>query len=141
MKHEYADRDIANILRGIKLLRPDLRSHGFGLKAIALEAPEIRELLYSCDSMAWSYPQRFKKKSPGNDNVHNRCQLAHNYQQGINDRIAGTYQRQVPATAGAGNGQGRKSEWKSKTQPLRIPKKYHPRVLALCKKWEEMESE
>lgn len=46
---------IEYLLRGIKADRPDLRLHGFGLKQTALQRPEIRSLLYSADSMAWTY--------------------------------------------------------------------------------------
>ena len=49
------------ILRGIKRKRPDLRLHGFGLKLTALYRPEIRELLHSSDSMAWSKNARMNK--------------------------------------------------------------------------------
>ncbi len=131
--------EIANILRGIKLLRPDLRLHGFGLKAIALESPEIRSLLYSCDSMAWSYPARFKK-SPGDDSVRNRDRrMAHDYQQGIAQRIAGTHTKTIPKTAGAGNGQGRKPEWKNPTKAVRLPEIYIPDAIELCRKLEAKE--
>jgi len=44
---------VKDILKVIKLTRPDLRIHGFGLKATALEDQEIKEMLYSCDSMAF----------------------------------------------------------------------------------------
>ena len=99
-------KKIANILKGIKLLRPDLRLHGFGLKALALECPNIRDMLFSCDSMAWSYPRRFAK---ANVSVQNQAQLhdAHLYQKAIAHRLDGAFQRKVPITAGAGNGQGR----------------------------------
>lgn len=46
------------ILRGIKRERPDLRLHGFGLKLTALHRPEIRKMLHSSDSMAWSLNAR-----------------------------------------------------------------------------------
>jgi hypothetical protein len=49
---------IEYILRQIKNQRPDLRLHGFGLKLTALQRPEIRTLLYSADSMAWSDAER-----------------------------------------------------------------------------------
>jgi predicted nucleotidyltransferase len=41
-------------LLDIKKQRPDLKLHGFGLKKTALKRATVRELLYSCDSMAWS---------------------------------------------------------------------------------------
>ena len=42
----------------IKTQRPDLRLHGFGIKFHALQSPTVRELLYSSDSMAWSFAGR-----------------------------------------------------------------------------------
>ncbi len=49
---------IAAVLSAIKMYRPDLRLHGFGLKTTALECGYIRDLLYSADSMAWSFAAR-----------------------------------------------------------------------------------
>lgn len=49
---------IIEVLHGIKMARPDLRLHGFGLKITALNNGTIRNLLYSADSMAWSYHAR-----------------------------------------------------------------------------------
>jgi hypothetical protein len=49
---------IEYILRQIHDCRPDLRLHGFGLKLTALHRPEIRRLLFSSDSMAWSDAER-----------------------------------------------------------------------------------
>lgn len=138
--------EIANLLRGIKLLRPDLRLHGFGLKILALENAEVRSLLYSCDSMAWSYPLRFRRSpmdcvqnqhpavTAGSDLVRN---LAHKYQERV--AKAGTKPKRVPVRAGAGNGQGRKPKWKSHTTAIRIPEKYAPKLIALARKWEELE--
>lgn len=45
---------IVEVLLLIKLRRPDLRLHGFGIKTIALRSIGVRELLHSVDSMAWS---------------------------------------------------------------------------------------
>lgn len=56
---------IENILREIKGYRPSLRLHGFGLKITALQNDVIRSLLYSADSMAWSY---HAWKTGGNSN-------------------------------------------------------------------------
>jgi hypothetical protein len=39
----------------IKNERPDLRLHGFGLKTTALADPLVRSMLWSADSMAWSF--------------------------------------------------------------------------------------
>lgn len=128
--------EVADILRAIKILRPDLRLHGFGLKVLALENTEVRELLYSCDSMAWSYPLRFSR--PGDDSVQNRSplQLANEYQQKIG-KIGGNSKKQVPRTAGAGNGQGRKPKWKSATTAIRVPSKYADKLISVAKEWEE----
>jgi hypothetical protein len=52
---------MADILRSVRNKRPDLRLHGFGLKLTSLESREVRENLYSSDSMAWSFPARFGK--------------------------------------------------------------------------------
>ncbi len=42
----------------IKEKRPDLRLHGFGVKTTALQHDNIRDLLWSADSMAWSFDAR-----------------------------------------------------------------------------------
>lgn len=49
---------IRQVLQGIADSRPDLRLHGFGLKLTALLDPVITGLLYSADSMAWSFSAR-----------------------------------------------------------------------------------
>lgn len=49
---------IAAVLLAIHRVRPDLRLHGFGLKTTALASGLIQELLFSADSMAWSYAAR-----------------------------------------------------------------------------------
>jgi hypothetical protein len=53
------------VLSAIRLVRPDLRLHGFGLKTTALRHRGVLSLLYSADSMAWSLHQR---KNGGNRN-------------------------------------------------------------------------
>lgn len=58
------------VLRAIKKRRPDLRLHGFGLKLTAVANPEIRRLLHSADSMAWSdaaRKERNKARKKGED--------------------------------------------------------------------------
>lgn len=57
---------IRAVLRAIKKERPDLRLHGFGLKLTALADWEIISLLFSSDSMAWSYAARVEGRD-GND--------------------------------------------------------------------------
>ena len=57
---------IEGILRAIHEKRPDLRLHGFGVKITALRSALVRRLLYSADSMAWSYAARISGRN-GND--------------------------------------------------------------------------
>lgn len=54
---------IIHILVSIKRVRPDLRLHGFGLKITALSSGVVRDLLFSADSMAWSYSARKQGRS------------------------------------------------------------------------------
>ena len=49
---------ISRVLQAIKAARPDLRLHGFGVKLTALRHPAVWDLLYSADSMAWSFHAR-----------------------------------------------------------------------------------
>ena len=49
---------VVPILEAINSERPDLKLHGFGLKQTALLSHAVNDLLYSCDSMAWSYAAR-----------------------------------------------------------------------------------
>lgn len=49
---------IAEVLRAILDVRPDLRLHGFGVKTTSLACASVRDRLYSADSMAWSYAAR-----------------------------------------------------------------------------------
>lgn len=55
---------IWKVLQTIKDERPDLRLHGFGLKTTSLESPIIRGLLWSADSMAWSFAARRERRNP-----------------------------------------------------------------------------
>lgn len=57
-KRNGSPREMAAVLRAIKAVRPDLRLHGFGAKLTALQSAEVRALLHSADSMAWSYAAR-----------------------------------------------------------------------------------
>lgn len=57
-KRNARPQSVFDILHAIKAERPDLRLHGFGLKITALKNDAIRELLYSADSMAWSFAAR-----------------------------------------------------------------------------------
>jgi hypothetical protein len=56
---------IEDVLLAIKCERSDLKLHGFGLKISSIEVPSVRALLYSADSMAWSYHGR--RNGDGND--------------------------------------------------------------------------
>lgn len=49
---------ILAVLLAIKAERPDLRLHGFGIKITALFEQLVRDLLFSADSMAWSFAAR-----------------------------------------------------------------------------------
>jgi hypothetical protein len=57
---------ILDVLMAIKMVRPDLKLHGFGLKITALKNGLIRSLLHSADSMAWSFAAR-KQGTGAND--------------------------------------------------------------------------
>lgn len=46
------------VLKAIKSVRSDLRLHGFGVKVTSLRSALVRKLLYSSDSMAWSFAAR-----------------------------------------------------------------------------------
>lgn len=55
---------IEAVMRAIKNERPDLRLHGFGLKTTALSNSNVRDRLYSADSMAWSWAARKEGRDP-----------------------------------------------------------------------------
>ena len=59
-KRNAKPTQIEHILSILKDARPDLRLHGFGLKITALKNDRILSLLYSADSMAWSYRARMQ---------------------------------------------------------------------------------
>jgi transcriptional regulator of met regulon len=59
-------RAIEAVLLAIHEARPDLLLHGFGLKSTALKSGIVDELLFTADSMAWSYAARMKGRN-GND--------------------------------------------------------------------------
>lgn len=54
---------IEAVLLAIKRERPDLRLHGFGIKITALGSGVVRDLLYTADSMAWSYQARIEGRN------------------------------------------------------------------------------
>ncbi|NJO93767.1 MAG: hypothetical protein HC820_04335 [Hydrococcus sp. RM1_1_31] len=51
-KRQGKTQEIANILKAILSVRPDLRLHGFGVKKTALQYPPVWSMLYSADSAA-----------------------------------------------------------------------------------------
>lgn len=57
-KRNASPGSVERVLWAIHDERPDLRLHGFGLKRTALQSGVANSLLYSCDSMAWSYAAR-----------------------------------------------------------------------------------
>lgn len=65
-------RAIEAVLLAIKTERPDLRLHGFGLKSTALSSGLVRELLWSADSMAWSFAAR-KARHHGDKSRNSNC--------------------------------------------------------------------
>lgn len=62
-KRNSQPASVARVLQAINRARPDLRLHGFGVKLTALQHPAVRDLLYSADSMAWSYSARKQGRS------------------------------------------------------------------------------
>ena len=56
-------RQVEGVLHAIHAERPDLRLHGFGVKTTALQSGIVQVLLYSADSMAWSYHARINGRS------------------------------------------------------------------------------
>jgi hypothetical protein len=73
-------RAIEAVLLAIHHHRPDLRLHGFGLKSTALKSGIVDQLLFTADSMAWSYAARMKGGN-GND-----WREAKRYEYAIRDR-------------------------------------------------------
>lgn len=57
-KRNASPRAVEAVLLAIHDARPDLRLHGFGLKATALRSALVFDLLHTADSMAWSYHAR-----------------------------------------------------------------------------------
>jgi hypothetical protein len=57
-KRNTNPESIEAVLQGIKRERQDLRLHGFGIKITSLRSPLVRGLLFSSDSMAWSFAAR-----------------------------------------------------------------------------------
>jgi hypothetical protein len=57
-KRNSKPSEVEAVLLAIYQERPDLRLHGFGLKLTALASGLVRGLLWSTDSMAWSFAAR-----------------------------------------------------------------------------------
>ena len=55
--------EVEAVLLEIHAVRPDLRLHGFGLKTTALRSGLVRSLLWSSDSMAWSFAARYEGRN------------------------------------------------------------------------------
>lgn len=65
-KRQGKPEAIADILKAILAVRPDLRLHGFGVKKTALQYPPVWQMLYSADSQAHGLSKgRGKKKYVG----------------------------------------------------------------------------
>jgi hypothetical protein len=57
-KRNASPRAVEAVLLAVRSARPDLRLHGFGLKATALRSALVFDLLTTADSMAWSFHAR-----------------------------------------------------------------------------------
>lgn len=62
-KRNGSPAEIEAVLKAIHTWRPDLRLHGFGLKTTALRSELVRELLWTADSMAWSFAARMQGRN------------------------------------------------------------------------------
>jgi hypothetical protein len=59
---------IEEVLLAIKRIRPDLRLHGFGIKKVSLASGLVHDLLFSADSMAWSFAARYEGRKSHDPN-------------------------------------------------------------------------
>lgn len=57
-KRNGSASSVLSILTAIKQKRPDLNLHGFGLKYTSVKNRTVRAMIYSSDSMAWSFAAR-----------------------------------------------------------------------------------
>lgn len=62
-KRNSKPQAIVAVLSAIKAERPDLRLHGFGIKLTSLRSADVRDLLHSADSLAWSHSARKQGRS------------------------------------------------------------------------------
>ncbi len=63
-KRNNQPEQIEGIVRTIKRERPDLRLHLFGCKTTALGNKYVRDVIWSADSMAWSFAARWQGRDP-----------------------------------------------------------------------------
>ena len=63
-KRNSKPEQIEAILKAINRERPDLRIHAFDVKLTALGNKIVRDLLWSADSMAWSFAARWQGRNP-----------------------------------------------------------------------------
>ena len=63
-KRNSKPEQIEALLKATHRERPDLRIHGFGLKITALVNWVVRDLLWSADSLAWSFAARWQGRNP-----------------------------------------------------------------------------
>jgi len=67
-KRNSNPREVMRIREAIKKRRPDLRLHAFGLKITSLKSNYICDLLFSADSMAWSFRARKNRRDANSVN-------------------------------------------------------------------------
>jgi len=58
-------KEIRNILKAIKREGGDKKLHAFGVKISVLKDRTIRNILYSCDSSAWSFEAMYTREGKG----------------------------------------------------------------------------
>jgi hypothetical protein len=63
-KRNGKPEEVEGVLRAVLAARPDLRLHGFGIKLTALRSREVRRMLWSADSAAWSFSARINGRDP-----------------------------------------------------------------------------
>lgn len=56
-------REVEAVIQTISAERPDLRLHLFGLKTTSLRSLLVHSLIYSADSMAWSWAARYEGRN------------------------------------------------------------------------------
>jgi hypothetical protein len=84
--------EIEAVLEAVRVARPDLKLHGFGVKTTALASSVVRRCLYSADSMAWSFAAR-KEGRDGNSWLEAKAFVQRIEGQLIKQRV---FQRSLP---------------------------------------------